>query len=146
MSLFSWLSNNTKAVDDVLDKDSGLLAKAGGWFDRLSYTDEEQAEAKAKRLSAYTNWFETTLSENTERSKTRRKVAVDWIRVQLFLILLTAITIFWDEEKAQSLFELATSQLMVWGTGSIIVFFFGGYVWGNYIAKPKNPAAKATHD
>jgi len=137
MNLFSWFQSAPKAADDVLDKDNGLLVKAGGWFDRLSYTEEEQAESREKRLDAFNDWFKTTLSENTERSKNRRMVATDWIRVQLFLVLLTAVSIFWDVEKAQMVFDLATSKLMLWGTGSIIVFFFGGYVWGTYIGGPK---------
>jgi hypothetical protein len=39
-SLFS----NGKAVDDVLDKDNGLLVKAGTWIGNMNYTEEEKAK------------------------------------------------------------------------------------------------------
>ena len=39
-SIFSTQSN----IDNVLDKKDGLLVKAGGWIDGLSYTDQEKAE------------------------------------------------------------------------------------------------------
>lgn len=35
-----------KAVDNLLDKDEGLLVRAGGWFDDLSYTEQEKADSQ----------------------------------------------------------------------------------------------------
>jgi hypothetical protein len=42
------LFGTDKAVDNLLDKDSGLLAKAGAWVGNFNYTDEEKAEADAQ--------------------------------------------------------------------------------------------------
>lgn len=37
-----------KAIDNLLDKDKGLLAKAGSWIGNFNYTEEEKAEADAE--------------------------------------------------------------------------------------------------
>ena len=42
--LFGRIFGTEKAIDNVLDKDSGLLVKAGSWFGNLNYTTEDQAE------------------------------------------------------------------------------------------------------
>ena len=44
MSWFGRLFGTKKAVDDVLDKDNGLLTQFGNWVGGFSYTSEEQAE------------------------------------------------------------------------------------------------------
>ena len=35
MGIFSFLSTSAKAQDDILDKDSGLIAKLGGWVGNM---------------------------------------------------------------------------------------------------------------
>jgi hypothetical protein len=47
MGLFSSLFAADKAVDNVMDKDNGLLAQAGNWIGGFNYTEEEKAEADA---------------------------------------------------------------------------------------------------
>ncbi len=125
-------------VTDVFDKDKGLLAKAGGAINDLHYSDVEKARDHFKIGTAVTKFVDTTLQEGTERSKTRRLIAVLWIKVQLALILMTAICIPFKVELAKSYFELATCNVMLWGTGSIICFFFGAYVWGTYVKGKKS--------
>jgi|GEM_PF-7102717 len=44
MSIFGRVLGTKKAIDDITDKDSGLLVKAGGWVNGLSFTDQEKAE------------------------------------------------------------------------------------------------------
>ena len=129
------LFSSPKIANDILDKDNGLVVRAGEWIGNLSYTEEEQAENRSEIAKEVIKFVETTLHENTERSKTRRAIAVAWIRVQLFLILITALVIPIDKDLAKEYFALATSEVMLWGTGSVIVFFFGAYVWGTHISK-----------
>jgi len=126
-----------KIATDVFDKDGGLLAKAGGFINDLHYSDVEKARDAFKIGEAVTKFVETTLQESTERSKTRRVIATLWIKVQLALVLMTAICIPFKEELAIKYFELATCNVMLWGTGSIICFFFGAYVWGTYVKGKK---------
>lgn len=139
MNFFSAIKNfivgAPKVVDDVFDKDAGLLVKAGGFINDLSYTEAEKFKDFAELAKAVSEHIKSTLSESTERSLTRRSIAVLWIKAQLGLVLLTAIAIPIKTEWAKSFFELATCNVMVLGTGSIIVFFFGAYVWGAHIKK-----------
>lgn len=133
----SFVIDAPKITTDIFDKDGGLLAKAGSFLNDLHYSDAEKAGDKFKIGMAVTDFVKTTLGESTERSKTRRSLAILWIKVQLALILMTAIILPWKVELAKSYFELATCNVMLWGTGSIITFFFGGYVWGTYIKGKK---------
>ena len=124
-------------VTDVFDKDSGILVKAGGFLNDLHYSDAEKAKDCFRIGEAVTEHVKTTLNESTERSKTRRAIAILWIKVQLALILMVAILIPFKQKLAMDYFNLATCDIMLWGTGSIIVFFFGGYVWGTYVKRNK---------
>ncbi len=126
-----------KITTDIFDKDGGLLAKAGGFLNNLHYSDVEKAQDVFKIGQSITKFVDTTLGESTERSKARRVLAILWIKVQLALILLVAIVLPFKQELAADYFKLATCNVMLWGTGSIITFFFGGYVWGTYVKKKK---------
>ena len=138
----SWFGSSkqvAKTADDIFDKDKGLLTQVGSWVGNMSFTSEEQAELNVKIADKAAEFVASTLSENTERSKTRRSIAVLWIKAQLALVLMTAICIPWDKEVASDFFNLATSNLMLMGTGSIIVFFFGGYYLNKNAGAAKPP-------
>ena len=132
-----------KAADDILDKDNGLLVRAGGWLNDLNYTDAERAKDYAAMTKGVIEFVTTTLTESTIRSKTRRNIAILWIKAQLGLILMVAMAISADEifktNMKADFFNLATCNVMVWGTGSIIIFFFGAYAWGAHISKKNEP-------
>jgi len=128
-----------KTANDVFDKDSGLLVKTGRFIDGLFYTDQEKAQAAAEIAKSVGEFVKATLTESTERSQTRRSVALLWIKAQLGLIMLCAITIPVDEilktRMAEAYFKLATCHVLVGGTISIIIFFFGYYGWNAYVKK-----------
>jgi len=128
MSFFSWFSSAPKVVDNVLDKDSGLLTQVGNWIGGMNYTDEEQAEANTELRKGVVNYAIASMSENSERSKARREIAKLWIKTQLGLVLMCAISAPWKMELAEFYFKLATSTIMLGGTGAIITFFFGSYM------------------
>lgn len=126
---FSW---GEKAQDNILDKDNGLLAQVGGWIGNMNFTPEEAAEMNAKTAVAVVDYAKSTLSENTTRSKARRRIAIMWIQVELFLILAAAATGLFNKEHAEFLFTIATSNVMFGGTTAIIIFFFGSYGLARY--------------
>ena len=43
MSFIGRLFGTEKAISDITDKDNGLLVRAGGWVNGLSYTEAEKA-------------------------------------------------------------------------------------------------------
>ena len=74
--------------------------------------------------------------------RSRRNIAILWIKAQLGLILMVAMAISADAILGTNMkadfFDLATCNVMVWGTGSIIIFFFGAYAWGAHIKKAED--------
>lgn len=129
-------SSNAKPVDDILDKDRGLLVRAGGFINDLSYTDAEKAENVAKLAQTVIQLVKDTASENTQRSLTRRQVAIGIIRVELFLVLACVVAWPVDAEYAKFLWEVASSWLMFGAFSAVIIFFFGSYGISQHIIKP----------
>lgn len=146
-AMASVFSSKAKPVDDILDKDSGLLVRAGGWINDLSYTDAEQAgdakdlikhatEARKQLIDTVVEHAKNTASENTQRSLTRRYASLAIIRVEMFLVL-AAVTVWpWDKEYAAFIWAIAGSLLMFGAFSAVIVFFFGSYGISQHIMKP----------
>lgn len=133
MSIFSKIGglftgkSAEKTVDNLLDKDSGILVKVGGFINDLHLSDAEKAELAKKTGDAIAKFAVDTMSESTVRSKTRRTIAVEWIRVQLFMLLATFAMVSHDQSKAKVMWDIATSEIMFWGTMAVLGFFFGAY-------------------
>ena len=128
MSWWNPVSWSDKIVDNVLDKDTGILVKVGGWIDEQQYTEQEGAEDRAKLRNGVISYAIASMGENSERSKARREIAKMWIKVQLWIILFSAIAAPFDMFLAEFYFRLATASVMIAGTSSIILFFFGSYM------------------
>ncbi len=131
-----------KITTDIFDKDGGILIKAGGFINNLHYSDAEKMQDMMAQGKAATEFVKATLGENTEKSKTRRELAVMWIKLQLHLVGLTAICVplaalFPEPGKEifSMIYQLTTCTLMITGTGCVMVYFFGSYGWGTYIKK-----------
>lgn len=127
MSIFNWFTSSPKIVDDVLDKENGLISQVGSWIGRMDLTPEEVMTQNAKTVESVQVFVKNTLDESTERSKSRRSIVEKWIKVQLSLILMVCICAPFDMELARFYFEMATSALMAMGTTSIIIFHFGSH-------------------
>ncbi len=121
---FSW---GEKTVDNVLDKDNGLLAQVGGWVGNLKLTQEEVMEFNGKTIFAVQEFVKSTLGENTARSIARRGIALLWIKAELGIVLMACICAPWDMVLAEFYFKVAASGVMFGGTTAIIIFFFGSY-------------------
>ena len=127
------LFGTKKVVDNVMDKDNGLLTQVGGWIGNMNFTDEEKAKMDAQMIEGVSSFVKMTLSENTERSKTRRSVAVMWIKAQLAMIFITMIVAPMDTELAKFYFSIAFGTLMLSGTMAIIGFFFGAHMLSSHM-------------
>jgi len=127
MSIFSFLSGGSKTIDDVFDKDSGLLAKAGAWIGNGTFTAEEQAELNAKRSAAVMNFVTATLDENTDRSKARREIAVFFIKFYSLMLFMTGMVYPISSEWSMVWFNLSTSLAVGGLVSAISIFFFGSH-------------------
>lgn len=151
MSLWSAVtsvfSSKAKPVDDILDKDNGLLVRAGGWINDLSYTDAEQAadskeliqhatEARKELINTVVEHAKNTASENTQRSLTRRYASLAIIRVEMFLVLASVAVWPWNADYAKFIWLIASSLLMFGAFSAVIIFFFGSYGISEHLMKP----------
>lgn len=138
MSMLDFFTTAPKIANDVFDKDNGHLAKLGGWIGSQRFTEQEKAEMHAAVTKGIQEYSIATLAENTERSTTRRVIAVNWFKMQTQLIMLTVLAIFIDhlaiELTDQTKYMLAgklsevTFSPMLWGvTSGIGVFFWGSH-------------------
>jgi len=138
MGWFSFLSTD-KAIDNVLDKDNGLLTQVGGWIGNMNFTAEEQAEMNERMANGVSKFVEMTLSESTERSKTRRSVAVMWIKAQLAMIFITMMVAPLSMEIATFYAGITFGTLMIGGTLSVIAFFFGSHMLSSHLGATNKP-------
>ena len=136
------LKGTPKLTDDIFDKNEGILVKAGGFIDGLHHSSQEKAQDHQKMSQLVLDHVKATADESTVKSKTRRELAVKWINVQLYLVMLTAICvpaaiIFPDQGVPMftMYLKLTISYLMVGGTITVMAYFFGTYGWGTYISK-----------
>lgn len=128
MNFLTKLFARSKTVDDIFDKDSGLLAKAGGWIGNLNYTDEEQAKSRTANMLAVQKFVVDTLAENTDRSKARRDIAVFFIKFYAILLFMAGMTYPISSEWSEVWFNLATSTAVGGLVFAISGFFFGSHM------------------
>lgn len=137
MGILSKIFGRTKTVDDFLDKDNGHLAKIGGWIGNQQFTEEEKAKMVASVSTAVRQFSLDTAKESTARSVTRRNLAIMWIKVQLGLVLATFIAAIFDFPRFPEMWQVTTSDVMVFGTMGVMIFFFGAYGFGTYVGTKK---------
>ena len=125
------------ATDNLLDKDNGLLTQVGGWIGNMNFTEEERAELYQNLSQGVSEFVTSTLSENTERSKARRDIAILWIKVELGIVLMACFCAPINMELAKFYLELAFSTTMTSATMAILAFFFGPYMFGAHLSKGK---------
>lgn len=107
----------------------------GGFIDEQKFTPEEQAKMHAEvTIPAFQKYMESTVGENTERSITRRTLAI-WVIKNWFLMLWVAIfaygvELIMDRTHEFSGFVLGIAVIpqllyLVLGVGA---FFFGAHI------------------
>jgi len=136
------LIDTKETVNNVMDKDNGLLSQVGGWIGTMNFTPQEKAEMNARMADGVSKFVEMSLSESTERSKTRRAVAKAWIYSQLAMIFITMLVAPLSMELAKFYAGITFGSLMIGGTLSVIAFFFGSHMLSSHMgfkAKTKAP-------
>jgi hypothetical protein len=129
----------SKQIDDVFDKDDGHLAKIGRWIDNRSFTEEEQQKLNMATGAAVRDFAIATLSENTERSKARRSIAVLTIRGFWFLLLLCVFAYPVSPDYSKYVFSLITHQAVAIPVAGVFAFFFGSYAVARNNETKKSP-------
>lgn len=125
MAWLNWFKASPKVIDDVFDKDSGHLAKIGGWIGNQDFTTEEQAEMTANIAKGVQKFAIDTLSENTERSKARRTIAENVINFYLIVLFMAGMTWVVDKEWSAMWLEIAMAPGLALLVIGVAGFFFG---------------------
>lgn len=138
MGLKSFLFGAPKMVDNVFDKDKGLLTQVGSFIGNQQYTDQEKAQDQKELAKAVQGFAVATLGENTQRSKTRRDLAVMWFGMHVFFLKISFLAIPLDYlgiqlgqkdsfDLSPVLLEFTFNPWLCGITGGIGLFFWGSH-------------------
>tara|TARA_R110000751_G_scaffold204143_1_gene308626 strand:+ start:332 stop:733 length:402 start_codon:yes stop_codon:yes gene_type:complete len=129
MGMIGRIFGTDKAVDNLLDKDNGLLTQVGGWIGGMKHTEEEKAEdAQVTR-----DWGLKQL-EALEPFKVVQRIlafsaALLWLLVGLNVLLAIWIA---DDVTIVHLKEFATSDYVFWPVISVFSLYFSGGVVNSF--------------
>ena len=118
---------------DVMDRKDGHLKNVGSWIGNMKFTKEEMAEMDAETASAVRQFAVDTLSENTERSKTRRDLAVITIQFYCLLLFMSVMLYPFNVDWSQFTFKIATETEVAW-----LVLGVGAFFWGSHTLRTAN--------
>ena len=116
-----------KAVNDVLDKDNGLVSQAGAWIGNQNFTAEEAAELNASLTKGVIEYAKHSMDENSERSKARRELAVMYMRFYLGWSSVGFAAMSFDLPFGDKVIAALTGLALGGAFSAIIVFFFGSH-------------------
>ena len=114
------------------EKGMEVIKGVGSWIDEQQYTDQEKAEAAAARAEAYAKFMQQTIDENSERSRTRRSLALLILRWWISLLTLSAILYKVDQSWSAYIFKIATYQDV-----AFLVLGIGAFFWGSHLLRTK---------
>lgn len=129
MGVLGRLFGTDKAVDDMLDKDDGLVAKAGEWLGNQQFTEEEKAEHRLKTRE----WGLKQLEALAPFKVVQRILAFVIIGVWAFLALNCVGALWFDAyhpeiNLASKMLALASNDVIFWPTVSALSLYFSGGV------------------
>lgn len=136
MNLIKKIFGAEKTVDDIFDRENGILMKAGSFVNNLHLSDAEKLQHDAQEAQNIREFVKATMNENTDRSKTRRRLAIKWFEMHISIIKLYVFTIFLDKlaqllERPLTLapeLETVVFSGVIWSLTSGIGLFF----WGSH--------------
>lgn len=128
MGLFSFFTAAPKAVDDVFDKDNGLLTQFGEFVGNANFTEEEKKELMAAQANDVRKFVVATLSESTDRSKSRRNIAELVIRFFVLMLFLSGVVYPFNPEWSAVWLGLAINAPVGGLVSAISIFFFGSHL------------------
>ena len=111
-------------ASNVMKVASGI----GGWIDKGKFTDQEKAEFNAAIIPHFQKFMDSTVNENTQRSKSRREIALLVIRWELVMLTVSALLFKFDPIWAKYVFDIATLEVIVYLVLGIGAFFFGAHL------------------
>lgn len=117
------LFGGTKNAETVVDTAAKGIYNG---IDKIVYTEEEKAEARAKGVEYYLQFMKMVGEENSVRSVTRRIIAWSIVAVvELTFLVSFGFVVTGHPEVVASIIELVNAFQLGWAFVAIIVFYFG---------------------
>ena len=123
-----WLTSlfgSSKSVDKIVETAANGIYNG---FDKLAYTEEEKAYARAKGAELFMKYTEQALDQNRIRSVTRRWLAFIVVGPMMVFFVGSGLSYIFNPELAKHLY-MVFSDLVPWGTG-ILATYFGPHLIG----------------
>ena len=137
MSWIGRLFGTEKTIDNIVDKDKGLLTQVGSWVGNMHYTEEERAEANA----ATRDWGLKQLEALAPFKVVQRVLAFStclfWIVVGLNVVGAIWVNAIWEVDVRQDMLAFALSDYVFWPVISVFSLYFTGGVFESYNKKEK---------
>jgi Flp pilus assembly protein TadB len=126
------IKKGVKAVVGFGSSDTGLAAvkEVAEFIDDRKFTDEEKAKYVLEVAPHYAEFMNGTLKENTERSKTRRHLAIMVIRNWLAMLWVIIFGWLWHPEWAAFVVTIALSTALI-----TLVLGIGAFFWGTHLLR-----------
>ena len=100
----------------------------GNWIDKGKFTEQEQAEHRAKMIVHYSDYMASTVSENTQRSRTRRDLALWIIKIEIGILVASLVMFKFDQAWSEYAYRIATDSPLGYLTLGVGAFFFGAHL------------------
>lgn len=129
MNFLGKLFGTDKAIDNLLDKENGLLAKAGSWVGGLSYTEEEKAESQERTRA----WGLEQLSA-LEPFKVVQRILAFGVTALWGFVGINVVAAIWVEaiypgiKVKESMMAFAMSDYVFWPVLAVLGLYFTGGV------------------
>ena len=129
MGFMGKLFGTDKAIDNLLDKNDGLLVRAGGWVDGLSHTDQEKDESKQKTREWGLRQLEALAPFKIVQRLLAFAASGMWLVVGINVIVALWVEALNPKIKiADSMKELAASDFIFWPVSIVFALYFSGGV------------------
>lgn len=100
----------------------------GKWIDEQQFTDQEKSQANMELMVKYAKFLDNTIAENSERSKTRRSLAIWIIRLEGLFLVLSIVFVKIDPALSEYIYKVATQSPWALLTLGVGAFFFGTHL------------------
>lgn len=116
--------------DKVIDFTTGAL-------DRINFSNQERADYNLKLAEALAEYTQKTLDESSDKSITRRYIAVLFIAIYMAIVIGTIIMAAIDLELAKSVIDIADNYYLTTAFIMVLAFFYGGYYISGIVKQKK---------
>lgn len=130
MGIFGKLFGTDKAVDNLLDKDKGLLVRAGGWVDGFSYTEQEKAENQLLVKEWGLRQLEALAPFKVVQRILAFGVTLMWLVVGLNVLAAIWVDRFFPGDEGETvtttMMKFAMSDYVFWPVLAVLSLYFTG--------------------